>query len=72
MGWTALKKPSKNFLRKLLSSKIASCFVAFVDCLLEQAETEIGKTEYDAATREIEKVSGSGNKRNVYRKCTSQ
>lgn len=39
-------------------------FVALVDCLPQQSETGLGKIEYDTVTSEIEKASGSGNKRN--------
>ena len=48
----------------------------FLFCCLghlpQQSEIGLGNIEYNTVTCEIEKASGSGNKRNTYRKYTSQ
>ena len=38
----------------------------------QQSEIGLFNIEYNTVTSEIEKVSGSGSKRNDYRTCTSQ
>ena len=40
--------------------------------VLQQSETRLGDTEHNKVTSKIEKASESGNKRNAYRKYTSQ
>ena len=68
-----LKKAVAEFSLKILElTKLLYIFVVFIDFLQQQSEIGVGNHKYNKFTSEIEKASGSTNKRIAYRKYTSQ